>query len=44
MWRVFENHEILFNLRYGTVVKLPVTNIIKYGINFLNFRDQCYGI
>ena len=44
MWRVFENHEILFNLRYGIVVKLPVTNIIKYGINFLNFRDQFYGI
>ena len=33
----FENHEIPYNLRYGSVVKLPGTNKTKYGINSLNF-------
>ena len=38
MWCFFENHEISYNLRCGSVVKLPGTNSRKYGINSLNFR------
>ena len=34
----FENHEIPYHLRCGNVVKLPVTNTTKYGINSLNFE------
>ena len=34
----FENLEIPYNLQNGSVVKLPGTNTIKYGINSLNFR------
>ena len=38
MWCFFENHDISCNWRCGSVVKLPVTNTKKYGINSLNFR------
>ena len=31
-------HEIPYNLRCGSVVKLPGTNTTKYGINSPNFR------
>ena len=34
----FENHEIPYSLKCGSVVKLPGTNTTKYGINSLNFR------
>ena len=33
-----ENHEITYDLRCGSEVKLPGTNATKYGINWLNFR------
>ena len=39
MWGFFENHEILYNLRCGSVVKLPGTNTAIYVINSLNFRS-----
>ena len=41
MWCFFENHEIphnFYNLRCGSVVKLPGTDTTKHGINPLNFR------
>ena len=38
MWCFFENHEIPYNLRCGSIVKLPGTNTTTYGINSLNFR------
>ena len=38
MWCFFEGHEIPYNLRCRSVVKLPGTNTTKYGINSLNFR------
>ena len=38
MWCFFENHEIPYNLRCGSVVKFPGTNTTIYGINSLNFR------
>ena len=38
MWCFFENHEIRYNLRCGSVVKLPDINTTTYGINSLNFR------
>ena len=38
MWCFFDNHEIPYNLRCGSGVKLPGTNTTKYGINSLNFR------
>ena len=38
MWCFFENHEIPYNFRWGSVVKLPRTNTTKYGIKSLNFR------
>ena len=38
MWCFFENHEIPYNLRYVSVVKLPGTNTTTYGINSQNFR------
>ena len=38
MWHFFENHEIPYNLRYGSVEKLPGTNTTKCGINSLYFR------
>ena len=38
MWCFFENRQIPYNLRYESVVKLPGTNIKKYGINSLKFR------
>ena len=38
MWCFFENYEIPYNLRCGSVVKLPGTNRTTYGINSLNFR------
>ena len=34
----FETHEILYNLKCGSVVKLPDTSTTKYGINSLKFR------
>ena len=36
MWRFFENHEISYNLRCRSVVKLTGTNTTKYGINSVN--------
>ena len=36
MWSFFENHEISYNLRGRSVVKLPGTNTTKYGINSVN--------
>ena len=39
MWCFFENHEIPYNLRCGSVVNLLGTNTTKYGTNSLNFRD-----
>ena len=38
IWCFFENHEIPYNLRYGSVVKLPGTNTTTYGINSQKFR------
>ena len=38
MWYFFENHNILYNLRCGSFVKLPGTNTKNHGINSLNFR------
>ena len=38
MGRFFENHEIPYNLRGGSVVKLPGKKTTKYGRNSLNFR------
>ena len=38
MWCFFENNKIPYNLRCGSVVKLPGTNTTKYGINLLKFR------
>ena len=32
-------HEIPYNLRFESVIKLPGTNTTKYEINSLNFRD-----
>ena len=40
MWCFFQNHEISYHLRCGNVVKLPVTNTTKYGINSLNFGGE----
>ena len=33
----FENYKIPYNLRCGSVVKLPGTNTTKYGINLLKY-------
>ena len=38
MWCFFENHEIPYNLRCESVVKLPDTNTATYGINSKIFR------
>ena len=38
MWCFYENHEIPYNLRCGSVIKLSGTNTRKYGINSSNFR------
>ena len=38
MWCFFENLQIPYNLRCGSLVKLPGTSITTYGINSLNFR------
>ena len=38
MWYFFKNHEIPYNLRCGSAVKLPGTNTTKYGANSPNFR------
>ena len=38
MWGFFQNHEITYNFRCGSVVNLPGTNTTKYGRNSLNFR------
>ena len=37
MWCFFENYKIPYNLRCGSVVKLPGTNTTKYGINLLKY-------
>ena len=37
-WWFFENHEISYNLRCRSMIKLPGTYTTKYEINSLNFR------